>query len=291
MDGIVILNKPSAITSFSAARSVGRLFGEKKSGHAGTLDPMAEGILVVLLGKATRLSDYMMAPEKVYDASVKLGISTDTLDIWGKVLETDDPHSYENLNVSELEQVLESFSGTSLQTPPMVSAIKVKGKKLYEYARSGQSVDIPKREITITSCVLTSTDLPDAFSFQVSCSKGTYIRSMVRDIGLKLGVHASMSALTRVKSGHYLLSDAVTLETLEIAQKQGRIGDYLRPVDDGIHYLSSYALSEPEFSRVKNGSPIDVQASESVVRLYYRDQFVALAYGRTTELKAFKVFI
>lgn len=209
MDGIILINKPQGMTSHDVVNRVRRIMKTKKVGHCGTLDPMATGVLVVGINKATKALQFLMSEEKQYRATLKLGSSTDTYDSEGKVLETKPFTGYEHL-----EETLASFIGDSMQQPPMYSAIKINGKKLYEYAREGIEVEVPKRPITIYDLKLVDAH-DDEITIDVDCSKGTYIRSLCVDIGKALGYPAHMNALVRNQSGHFTIDQAITLEELE----------------------------------------------------------------------------
>lgn len=211
MDGVLVVYKPSGMTSRDVVNQVGKVLHTKKIGHTGTLDPMASGILVLCVGKATKLVELLTATEKEYVAQVTLGMKTDTLDITGTVLEKED------FSVTELQvkNVLSSMIGTYEQEVPLYSAIHVNGKKLYEYARNGEEVELPKKEVTISKLDLIEMNGKDLFSFCTTVSKGTYIRSLVRDIAFRLGTIGVMSKLERTKQGNFLLSDAYTLEQIE----------------------------------------------------------------------------
>ncbi len=211
MTGVVFVDKPQGMTSFVAANRTKRVLGAKKSGHTGTLDPMATGVLVVMLGSATRFIDFLNSHDKAYEATVCLGITTDTLDIEGAVLsqtETD-------FSTADFESAMLSFLGEIDQVPPMYSAIKKDGKKLYELAREGIEIERESRKVTIYSLELTGADeAKQEFSFRVSCSAGTYVRSLANDIGEKLGCGAVLTALRRVVAHGVDISKCKTLEEL-----------------------------------------------------------------------------
>lgn len=211
MDGIIIINKEKGYTSNDVVQIVKRIFNEKV-GHTGTLDPMATGVLPLLIGKGTKCSGHLVNHDKIYTATLKLGIRTDTGDITGKILE-------ENKNIPEnlkekAEKVLKSFVGEITQIPPMYSAIKVNGKKLYEYARKGQTVEVPPRNIKIYDIELLKIE-NDEITFRVSCSKGTYIRTLCEDIAKKMGTIGTMSALNREKVGNFSIKEAITIGELK----------------------------------------------------------------------------
>ncbi len=206
--GVIVVNKKSNMTSFDVVNEISRTLGIKRIGHTGTLDPLAEGVLVVTVGKATKIAELLTATYKEYQAGVILGVETDSLDITGKIINSkivpDD---------LPIEKVLKSFKKTYLQEVPIYSAVKVKGKKLYEYARENKTVELPKKEVTIKEIELISTDR-NTFIFKALVSKGCYIRSLIRDIGVSLNTYATMTNLTRTKQGKYSLDDAYTLEDI-----------------------------------------------------------------------------
>lgn len=220
MDGILIVNKPKGWTSHDVVGKIRHIAQMKKVGHAGTLDPIATGVLVVLLGKATKLSDILLQKDKTYRAGVRLGLTTDTYDITGVVISQTEPE----ITKDEVDSVLRRFEGKQLQQPPMYSAVKQGGKKLYELARQGIEVERPLREVEIYSIDRLGFASP-SFTIEVHCSKGTYIRSLIHDIGQAMGSGACMESLCRTVSGRFLLSDAVTVEQLS---KDG-VAPYLIP--------------------------------------------------------------
>lgn len=211
MTGVAFLDKPQGMTSFVAANRVKRILGAKKSGHTGTLDPMATGVLVVMLGSATRFIDFLHTHDKAYEATVRLGITTDTLDIEGTVLDEREAH----FTAAEFEAAMFSFLGEIDQVPPMYSAIKKDGKKLYELAREGVEIERESRRVNIYSLEMTGADeAKQEFSFRVSCSAGTYVRSLSADIGEKLGCGAVLTALRRVEAHGICIEKCKTLEEI-----------------------------------------------------------------------------
>ena len=207
MTGAIILNKPKDITSRDLVNKLNRILETKEIGHIGTLDPMATGVMVCLIGRATKLTNILMNHDKEYIASFKLGILTDTLDITGNVLREED---YQ-LNEKKLKEVLKSFVGKQFQEVPIYSAIKVKGKKLYEYARNDEEVELPKKEINIYSIELIDIK-GDEITIKTKVSKGTYIRSLVRDIAAALGTYGTLSALKRTSVGNFDIKDTCTTD-------------------------------------------------------------------------------
>jgi len=224
MNGIIILNKPKGMTSFSAVNTIHKLT-KMKAGHAGTLDPMAEGVLLVLLGRATKQAKQFESSDKEYLAEMTFGIETDSLDSTGKI------RSQKAVNVTEdnLREVMKEFAGEIDQIPPMYSALHHKGKRLYELARKGIEVERDPRKITIHKLELKSFANNKAI-FLVSCSKGTYVRSICADIGTKLGCGAHMSALTRTRSGEYSIDKALTLQEVVNLHNLGKIENAICPI-------------------------------------------------------------
>jgi tRNA pseudouridine55 synthase len=217
MHGVIILNKPKGMTSFAVVNTIHKLT-KSKAGHAGTLDPMAEGVLVVLLGKFTKKAKEFESSIKEYEAEITFGIETDSLDSTGKITSRKEA----SISEQQLKDVMGQFAGEIEQVPPMVSAIHYKGKRLYELARAGIEVERAPRKITIHKLELKSFS-PSKASFTVSCSKGTYIRSLCADIGSKLGCGAHMSKLTRVKSGDFSIDNALTLEEIFKLHNHGEL--------------------------------------------------------------------
>ena len=230
MNGLVLLDKPQGLTSFTAASIMKRAYGTKRVGHTGTLDPLATGVLPVLVGRATRLCSYILESDKRYVASVKLGITTDTLDIAGKVLTETTP----KVTKEQLIDALEKFKGTISQVPPMYSAIRVDGKHLYDIAREGGEVERAAREVTIHKIELLSFS-GDEFTIDVTCSKGTYIRTLADDIGRALGCGAAMTFLRRIETAGFKIEDCTDPDIVKL---------------DPEKYLLSPELAVPQFSNV-----------------------------------------
>ena len=234
MQGLILLNKPKGITSFSAVNKLKWLAQEKRVGHTGTLDPLATGLLPVFIGRATALAGIMLDADKSYIADVKLGITTDTCDITGTVL----AEKSVSVTREQLLKALEAFKGKIMQTPPIYSALKKDGVRLYELARQGKTVDIEAREITVSSLELLDFD-GEAFKISVDCSKGTYIRSLCRDIGEALGCGATMTDLIRIATGGFDIKDAVSLDDLT----RENITDYILPEETALTYLTEVKVT------------------------------------------------
>ena len=216
-NGVVIINKEAGMTSQAVVNRVKRLFGVAKAGHTGTLDPMATGVLPVLVGRAVKASEFMLTEDKHYVATLRLGITTDTEDTTGEILSV----SRQEVSEDEVMRAVESFVGEYMQTPPMYSALKVGGKKLYELARAGEVIDRAARPVRIYSLDASKTDAEN-YRLDVHCSKGTYIRTLCADIGKKLGVGGVMASLLRAEAAGYTLSDAHTLDELEAMSERER---------------------------------------------------------------------
>lgn len=250
MDNIIVVNKDKDYTSRDVVNVIGKIFNTKKVGHTGTLDPLATGVLIVCMNKALKVVDLITASDKEYIAKVVLGLDTDTLDITGNIIN----ECKTDVNVDMVKSVLNSFVGKSIQEVPKYSAVKVNGKKLYEYARNGIDVELPKREIQIFDIELISDiDIVDGhqeFSFRVKVSKGTYIRSLIRDIGVKLGCFACMKELTRTKQGKFSIDESYTLNDI-------KNGNYkLLNIKDVIDIEKVVVLDNMLF-KIKNGMILD----------------------------------
>lgn len=275
MTGVVFLDKPQGLTSFVAANRVKRLFGAKKAGHTGTLDPMATGVLVVMLGGATRFIDFLPSHDKGYSATVRLGITTDTLDTEGKILTQKDCH----FTAAEFEAAMLSFLGEIEQVPPMYSAIKKDGKKLYELARQGIEVEREGRKVSIYSLEMTGADEEkQEFSFEVRCSAGTYVRTLASDIGEKLGCGAALCSLRRTMAHGVEISRCKTLEELT--------GNDVVSLDSLLPY-PCITVSQAQATRFCNGGELDTKRlkAKTNIGLYkvYSPEKVFLGLGEITE--------
>jgi len=246
MDGIINVYKPVGMTSHDVVYKVRRITGIKKVGHTGTLDPDADGVLPICIGKGTRLSDMLTFSDKRYTAVMRLGITTDTLDLSGNVLETKSVDVQEE----EIRLAVSRFVGEITQVPPMYSAVKVGGKKLYELARKGIEVERKPRKVTVYDIKILGIEGNDV-SLDIFCSKGTYIRSICADIGDVLRCGAAVARLTRTQSSVFKIGDSVTLETLE----EGNIKQYLTAVDEMFEYPKVYVDFE-QAKKIKNGCSV-----------------------------------
>lgn len=296
-DGILLIDKPAGMTSHDVVWKVRKLFGTKKVGHTGTLDPMATGVLVVLLGRAAKACEYVSHDEKVYEAVLRLGLTTDTEDVTGTTLTT----SGAIPSPAEVEAMLPRFRGEILQVPPMYSALKVNGRKLCDLARAGQVVEREARPVLVRELGCEATDSPSDYKLTVRCSGGTYIRTLCADIGQALGCGGVMAALRRTEAVGFSIRDCVTLEALEAMEPEARAG-LLRPVEE--LFYDAEAVHLPDFYRTlcRNGCEIYQQkigtALPEGARVRLCDKaggFFALGEVREFEegsaIKAIKIFL
>ncbi|MFQ5614400.1 MAG: tRNA pseudouridine(55) synthase TruB [Anaerolineae bacterium] len=266
LSGILNINKPSGLTSHDVVHRVRRILKQRKAGHAGTLDPTATGVLLVCVGQATRLVEYLVKSTKEYRAVIRFGVATNTYDAAGEVTATADANG---LTRSQVRQALEAFIGEIRQKPPPFSAIKKDGVPLYKLARRGQRVDPPSRPVYIDSIELLAWERSLA-TILVRCQAGTYIRSLAHDAGQRLGVGAHLSDLTRTASGEWRLEDAITLDTLAQAAAAGTAARLLHPLDAAIAAMPAVTLSAATARRVIFGQKIelDVPGEPPTVRAY-----------------------
>ncbi len=282
VQGVVVVNKERDFTSFDVVAVCRRIFGQKAVGHTGTLDPMAEGVLPVCLGRATKLTDMLISAEKSYLCEMELGRATDTDDSTGNEISRADPDILNNVTEEDVKTVLASFVGDNIQVPPRYAAIKINGKKLYEYAREGAEIDVPGRPVSIYAITIREMRLP-FISFHVHCSKGTYIRSLCRDVGQKLGTGAVMTGLVREESAGFTLSDSRSLKELEQLKEEGRLNEAVLPMDSLLSGFPALDISPEGEKRLRNGNPLlkeDVGTDElsdgQIYRIYLSGQLAAL---------------
>ena len=270
MDGIVIVDKPQGWTSQDVTARLRRVFNTRRIGHGGTLDPMATGVLPVFVGRATRGVEFFEHAEKIYETVLRPGITTDTEDITGTVLTQTDA----TITADMVEAVLPQFRGEILQIPPMYSALKINGQKLCDLARKGREVERQPRPITIHELTLLGVD-EEGIRLRVRCSKGTYIRTLCKDIGQALGCGGCMAALRRVQAGEYTIEESVPLEVLlETAEPE----QYLRPVDSMFRNLPAVTLSPKQEIRCRNGNSFSISMEDGTYRAYGQNgEFLMLA--------------
>lgn len=270
MDGIVIVDKPRGWTSQDVTARLRRVFGTRRIGHGGTLDPMATGVLPVFVGRATRGVEFFEHAEKTYETVLRLGITTDTEDMTGTVL-TEEKVSFTE---EQLRETLEAFRGEILQIPPMYSALKVNGQKLCDLARKGKTVERQPRPITIHELTLVERG-ENTLRLRVRCSKGTYIRTLCKDIGEKLDCGGCMESLRRVAAGEYTIDEAVPLQTLLDTEKPEK---YLRGVDTMFRNYPAVTLTANQETRCRNGNAFSVSLAPGTYRAYSQGgEFLMLA--------------
>ncbi len=310
INGILLLDKPSGFTSFDVCAVVRGMLHTKKVGHSGTLDPMATGVLPILVGSATRALDLIPSHDKTYVAGFRLGITTDTLDITGNILSECDV----NVNIEELEEVLRHFTGTIMQTPPMYSAVSVGGKKLYDLARQGLEVEREARPVTIHSLTLEEYDVVNACGLlTASCSKGTYIRTLIDDIGKSLGCGAALTSLRRTEASGITIDRCMTLAEAQEYKDNGILESKLLSLDKIFEEYPAVYISENQAVRFSNGATLALERlqppvingvrqserlnaekypQDSLYRVYSRadNNFLGLGVKKTDELRVKKRF-
>lgn len=277
--GVLLVNKEKGMTSRDVVNEVSRILGIKKIGHTGTLDPMAEGVLVLTIGKATKLGELLTAYEKEYVAKVKVGIKTDTLDITGNILKR------EKIDKKiDYEELLKSFPKKYNQEVPIYSAVKVNGKKLYEYARNNENVDLPKKEVTIKKIELLGSD-KESFEFKCLVSKGTYIRSLIRDLGNKVKIDFTMSSLVRTKQGDFKIKDAYTLNDINNNNFS------ILSIEDVLSNYPKIIMDKTLEKKVVNGCRLDnhYNIKDMVLFKNQNNNLVAIYRKEGTYLKIFKM--
>lgn len=290
LDGILNLNKPRGMTSHDAIALVRKISGQKRVGHAGTLDPLASGVLLLCLGQATRVAEYLMASDKVYDARIRLGITTDTYDAEGRITD----QAEVRVTRAEVEQELSHFVGPLQQTPPMYSAIKHKGTALYRLARQGQTVVRMPRRVEIYALELVKWAPPE-LQVRVHCSKGTYIRSLAHDLGQRLGCGAHLADLVRVASGVFRIEQSLTLDEVQRAFAAGGGARILQPLESALQAFPAATVNQVMATAIAHGQPVELAANPGtlLMRAYRSDgRLLALLRHDKQQLwKPHKVFI
>lgn len=295
MNGVLIINKPMDFTSFDAVAVTRKVSGQRKLGHCGTLDPNATGVLPVLLGGATKAQDILPNHDKEYVAELKFGTKTDTLDIWGKVLSEEKS----SVTKEQFEAVLPNFRGEIMQVPPMYSALKQQGQRLYDLARQGIEVKREARPVTVYSLTSEGFDQENQTAkIRVKCSKGTYIRSLIYDIGNALGTVAVMTALCRTSACGFSLEQSITIDGLK-ALTPDEIKERLLPIETLFESYLQVNVSEAQSVRFKNGGALSLErlrnlpknySENEIFRVKYEDKFLGLGIIKEKELKIFKLF-
>ena len=293
--GIINVYKEKGFTSHDVVAKLRGIVGQKKIGHTGTLDPDATGVLPVCLGKATKLCDLLTDKNKTYEAVLLLGKTTDTQDITGEVLEE---KSTEALTEEKVREAIEGFIGDYEQIPPMYSALKVNGKKLYELAREGKVIERKARPVKILDIQILEIDLPKV-RMEVSCSKGTYIRTLCHDIGEKLGCGGCMESLIRTRVSTFRIEDAKTLDEIETLKQEGKLAELLVPIDAMFPFYPKITVKDDWKAFAKNGNPLDLkmlkeacgQDEETQVRLYDESgKFIAIYQWKEKKYQIVKMF-
>lgn len=293
--GIINVYKEKGFTSHDVVAKLRGIVGQKKIGHTGTLDPDATGVLPVCLGKATKLCDLLTDKNKTYEAVLLLGKTTDTQDITGEVLEE---KSTEALTEEKVREAIEGFIGDYEQIPPMYSALKVNGKKLYELAREGKVIERKARPVKILDIQILEIDLPKV-RMEVSCSKGTYIRTLCHDIGEKLGCGGCMESLIRTRVSTFRIEDAKTLDEIETLKQEGKLAELLVPIDAMFLSYPKITVKDDWKAFAKNGNPLDLkmlkeacgQDEETQVRLYDESgKFIAIYQWKEKKYHIVKMF-
>lgn len=283
--GILIVDKPPLLTSHDVVDEIRRLSGTRRVGHCGTLDPIGTGVLVIMVGRATRLAEYLPVDPKEYEVEMILGLETDTYDITGKVVSEKKCSATDE----EIKKALEKYAGTFLQVPPMVSAKKVRGVPLYKLARKGVEIERPPKEVTVYQLQVLEILRNDRVKvrFKISCSKGTYLRAICHDAGKDLGCGGALSGLRRTRSGLFTIDEAKTLDELEALSREGRLVEALIPPHEALRNYKRIIIRQGYVARVANGEPIqlrmvkglkfDIKHRETVVLIDEKSRFLGLA--------------
>lgn len=286
MNGIILVDKPQDWTSHDVVAKLRGVLHERRIGHSGTLDPLATGLLVVFVGRATRAVEFAESDSKEYIAGLHLGVSTDTQDITGNIV----AESAALPDEAALREAIGRFIGDIEQIPPMYSAIKIGGKKLYELARRGESVERAPRKITVSDIDIAGRD-GDDYILNISCSKGTYVRTLCSDIGEALGCGACMSSLRRTRAGVFSVDDAHSLADIEAAVHEGRLSNIILPVDTLFASFPKLTVSQSAAKRLKNGNIIKISAEDGEYKVYSdSDEFLLLGRVECGKLKTIKSF-
>lgn len=280
MDGVLIINKPKGFTSHDVVNILRKALNTKKIGHTGTLDPNATGVLPILIGKATKISKYLIEHNKTYIATISLGEKTDTGDGQGNIIEKD--LNFQNISCKQIGDVLKTFIGKQKQIPPIYSAIKINGKKAYEYARKGQTVELQPRDIEIYSIDLIKIE-NNEITFEVSCSKGTYIRTLCEDIAKKLGTIGYMKELTRTSVNEFKLENAVTID--EIKENSLIVKEKVINIETIFKDKPELELNDRKKELFLNGVRLTFEKPNDIYRIYNNNEFIGLGTVQDNLLK------
>ena len=295
-NGILLIDKNKGETSFDVVRKVKGVLPGIKIGHAGTLDPFATGLLIILLGQGTKLSSFLMAGEKKYQATVKLGVATDTLDPTGKIVSTEPVPDF---SLGQILECTEKFVGMTEQSPPVFSALRFNGRRSYELARKGIEVELSKREINIRSIEITSFKLPH-FTFEVTCSSGTYIRSLAADIGKSLGSCAHLCKLKRLASGAYNVKDGLNSDSIDVLKNSQSLQEKVISLSNALHYMKEVSLDRMAAKKIKNGlksALFEIINNQDIpeewsgnIKLVCENNLVAIIWIEFRQVRKIKVF-
>lgn len=288
MNGILVVDKPTDWTSFDVIAKLRGVLSTRKLGHAGTLDPLATGVLPVFAGPAAKAVDMQLDHTKTYRAVIRFGLSTDTGDVTGEVLQT----AQTAVSKQALAQVLPHFLGDQMQVPPMYSAVKIKGVPLYKLARQGLTVERKARPVTIHSLTLLGQSAEQDFEIEVSCSKGTYVRTLLEDLGKALHAPACLAALRRTRAGLFQIENSHTMQQIIAAQQQGCLNELFLPVESVFMHLPTFEANDEILLRLYNGAPCyRIPGADGVYRLHGQSGFVGLAKLEGGRLSVEKLFI
>ncbi len=284
-DGFLLINKPAGYTSFDVIAKLRGMLKTRKIGHGGTLDPNVTGVLPVFVGRATKAIDMLERQEKKYTATFKLGIETDTQDIWGKQTATCSPER----DIDKIRDTVLSFKGEQIQLPPMYSAIKINGVRLYDLAREGKNVPRDARKINVLDIsFLGKTENEDEYKFSVHCSKGTYVRTLCADMGAALSCGGTMTSLVRTQALGFELSECVSLDDVQIAADEGRADELIRPIEELFKDLPPIYLNEAQTKKFKNGVGLDPRKVSGVI---YDTAFIIADWQKYSVYGCDKVFL
>jgi len=276
MDGIFNINKPTGITSHDVVAIIRKHLKQKRVGHAGTLDPLASGVLPICVGQGTRVAEYLSESGKAYQAEIQFGSATNTYDAEGTITAA---ASTAELTLNIIEETIEQFRGSQMQYPPLYSAIKIEGQPAYKRARAGEPIVLEPRPIVIYALEIL-TWIPPRLTLAVECSKGTYIRSLAHDLGIRIGCYAYLEALIRTRSGPFTLADSITLEQFSDAVETNTIQDYSFPFDKALEQCPAIKLDAETVERVKHGHTFNstVANNSGIARVYdINEVFIAIA--------------
>ena len=263
-DGVLVIDKPAGMSSTQVVEKVKRKLRVRKAGHGGTLDPFATGVLPVCLGRGTKIARFILAGDKEYEGVMELGIETETYDITGEVVAR---HPVpQELSLEDIQRIFDEFVGVVEQAPPAFSAAKLHGRPLYKYAREGLKVEKPPKKVEIIEFEALALDLPRV-RFRIYCGKGTYLRSLVHEVGKRLGCGATLVELKRLRKGPFTIDEAVSLEELEKTLKRGKVEQHIIPPSRALEFIPALVINEELAWRIRNGRPLAISSLANMIRL------------------------